>query len=485
MDRRTFIKTSVVAGAGIAAWDRGLFAQTPRPNVLLIMVDQMRQPKWFPPEATLPNIDRIKSRGVEFTRHFTSAVPCSPSRACLFTGLHSDQNRIHTNVTGKRLKLQPPLDPAIPTLGHIFRSAGYATPYSGKWHLGGASRDGGQLLSAYGFEYLSSDTSSGPGRVVDGPWTQGALNWLGNPQNQSRPWFMVVSLLNPHDICGYLRSSSGKDAPSVVHELPANWDDDLKDKPKCQREFQAASAPRAWRKGAPEEWIRYLNYYYHLNLLVDGWVGKVLDALEQSGQADNTLVIFTSDHGEMAGSHRLRLKGPFVYEENTNIPLVIAYPRMFPQGAKSDALSANVDLFPTLAAMIGCDLSKDFSCLPGKNLAPAILDPAGATVSDHVLFSFTETIALKVLRQMTGRKFMPSPHNIRALREKDKVFARYFDPQKENQEFELYELASDPMEMHNLAHDPAHKLLREQMAEKLRMAEANEMSRIKGRNFSL
>ncbi len=129
INRRDFIKGSAAAGAGLALAGPRLFGQeiTSKPNVLLFLVDQMRQPKWFPAEAHLPNFETLKSAGIEFTRHFVSAVPCSPSRACLLTGLHIDQHGVKTNVGGEE---QESLNSAIPTLGHLFRQAGYQTPIS-------------------------------------------------------------------------------------------------------------------------------------------------------------------------------------------------------------------------------------------------------------------------------------------------------------------------------------------------------------------
>jgi arylsulfatase A-like enzyme len=478
MDRRDFIKSSVAAGAGLALGGDRLWAGTTgaKPNVLLIMVDQMRQPKWFPPEAVLPNLEKLKTRGVEFTRHFTSAVPCSPSRACLFTGLHMDQQEIAVNV-GR--KWQKSLDPKIPTLGHLFRKAGCQTPYFGKWHLTRKKEISGTGLEQYGFDYQSQDSAGGPGLTVDAPYTDAACEWLGNPKNHDRPWLLTLSLLNPHDICGYFALQSDiATAPRIIKQLPGNWDDDLSGKPRCQSEFQKATMPGDWTKGNQAGWLNYLNYYYYLNTRADALVGKVLDTLEKTGKADNTLVIFTSDHGEMGGSHRLRLKGPFVYEENTNVPLIISRPGKIPAGKKSNSLCQNVDLFPTLAAMLGYDLAREFPYLPGKDLSGALSDPEHAEGSNHVLFSFHETIALKMKVQMLGRKLMTAPHSIRAVREQDRVYARYFDPASDAQEFELYDLRTDPLEMKNLAADPAFKSLREEMSEKLRLALAREAAPI-------
>jgi len=482
MKRREFLKNTALVGAGITLAGSRLFSQDygKKPNVLLFIVDQMRQPNpirgaGFPPEAKLPNLEILKSRGLEFTQHFVSAVPCSPSRACLFTGLFMDQNGVKTNIGGEE---QKDLDPAIPTLGHIFRRAGYRTPYFGKWHLSrgkGLKKEG---LDAYGFEYQTAENTGGSGLLIDEPWTELAINWLKDPKNQSQPWFLVLSLINPHDICDY-NPLINLDIfiPDVIKELPPSWDDDLLYKPRCQMEYQDKTEPEIMRTGGEKQWLNYLNYYYYLNLKIDALLGKVMQTLEQTGQLESTLIIFTSDHGEMAGSHRLKLKGPFVYDENTNVPLVLSYPGRIPSGAKTNALCQNVDIFPTLAAFLGFDLKSEFSYLAGKNLAPVIADPQNGGVNFHLLFAFTENVAAERKKKARGQSWIEAPHQIRSIRERNWIYARYFEPGLE-EEYEMYDLANDPLMMNNIAYDPAYKHIREELSEKLRIAEATEMSRV-------
>ena len=126
MKRREFIKSSAIA-TGALALGGALRAENAQPNILLIEIDQMRTPRWTP-DARLPNIDRIAKQGVSFTKHFTSAVPCSPSRACLFTGTYTTQNGMRSNCDFVEGYLQPSLSPKIPNLGHLFHRAGYHTP---------------------------------------------------------------------------------------------------------------------------------------------------------------------------------------------------------------------------------------------------------------------------------------------------------------------------------------------------------------------
>ncbi len=480
MDRRKFIRDSAMVTAAAAACGlRTAGAETPaKPNVLLFIVDQMRQPRWFPEDARLPGLDRLKSRGMEFTSHFASAVPCSPSRACLMTGLHMDSNGVHDNM---HEGLQPSLDARIPTLGQISRDAGYETPYFGKWHLSMKQEEEQFGLDAYGFDLLMpfKNTFPFPGLINDDDVTRSACRWLKQDSKNKRPWFMTLSLMNPHDICTYPRIDVPPIiVPDVIDRLPDNWDDDLKGKPMCQSEYQKAYGVLAGDFDIYNEkaWRRYLDYYYYLTLDVDKLLGQTLDTLDKTGQTDNTIVIFTSDHGDMGGSHRLRSKGPCAYMENTNVPLVISWPGRIPGGKKSHALCQNVDIFPTLAGLTGVDAFSMYPGLAGKDLGPVLSGPEGAEVTDHVLYSFTDNIKIRALAEKMGRPTVTSPHNIRAIREKDWIYARYFDPAHEEQEYELYDLRNDPLEMKNLANDPGYGSARREMADKLREAEEKEMA---------
>ena len=480
MDRRKFLQQTALTGAALALSRRTPAATGRRPNVLLFHLDQMRQPRWFPPAAKFPNLERLKARGVEFTRHFTSAVPCSPSRACLWTGLHMDQHQVMTNVMRGR---QPSLDPAISTLGHLFRKAGYQTPYFGKWHLTLRRQAETQgELEPYGFDWIARQRQAYPfpGLETDPEYNRAAGAWLREPAHQAQPWFMVISLINPHDICTYPRLALPEsEVPKLADKLPDNWNDDLQGKPRCQTEFQKAYEAVAGRIRLDDEkvWRQYLDDYHYLTLKNDLHLGQVLEALEQSGQADRTLVIFTSDHGDMAGSHRLRAKGPFIYVENTNLPLVISWPKQFPAGVRTDALCQNIDLFPTLARLVGVDPAAQYPYLPGRDLTPILKNPLGQAGSGHVLFSYTGNAALARADQDLKKAGVISPDHIRAIRERNWAYARYFAPGRPEQEFELYDLKNDPLEMHNLALDPGYQKRRKEMADKLKTAEASEMAR--------
>ncbi len=481
MKRREFIKGSAVAAAGLSLGSGSLFGRQKRPNVLLIIVDQMRYPRWTP-ELRTPNIDRIAAQGVSFTRGYCSAVPCSPSRACLLTGTYTTQNQVYQNVDWLFFS-QPSLDPGIPTAGHIFGKAGYHTPYRGKWHLT-RRKYRNEALIPYGFEgWMEVDPATGEpcncgedagggancGFSQDPILARQATDWLSDPANHKEPWFMVCSLVNPHDICEYPRHyPETKKWPIRTKEAPPNYTDDLSTKPRVQSD---------WRRGYgvlmgkieednPDDWRRYLDFYTACIEDVDRHIGMVLDALEKSGQADNTIVVFTSDHGDMGGSHQLRAKGPMAYEEVINIPMMFSWPGHIPEGVTTEALAANVDILPTLTSRTGVSNS---NYTAGFDLSPILASPASASVREDVIYHMNADT--RPPRSRAAKAIMSAistgPGQIRAIRTRDWKYAHYFDQTGDEAEYELYDLKNDPLEMTNLAHDHGYRRKMKQLADRL------------------
>ena len=255
------------------------------------------------------------------------------------------------------------LDPAIPTIGSILRDAGYRSSYIGKWHCSQAPSPD---MTEYGFaDWEGNDRHfmgwAGTGVHFDPIIASNAASWLrANATTLDRPWFLTVALVNPHDVMWFpidqpwygpehpddvertrrvLEHAHWKDDDvlplfsdhydEVCDELPANFGDDLLDKPDAQRQWRWDQQHGLWGYIDPSDtrsWLRHLDYYAKLQQLGDASLGTVMAALEESGAYDDTVVILTSDHGDMCGSHGLRSKGPFVYEEIMHVPCVVKVP---------------------------------------------------------------------------------------------------------------------------------------------------------------
>jgi len=479
-----------------------------RPNVLLVVSDQERQRSWLPPSVTLPWRDRLIAAGLEFTRYFTHSSPCSPSRASLLTGRYLPGHGVTDNVI---MPEHAELDPSMPTLGSLLRSHGYRSSYIGKWHL---SQDAHPDMEGYGFsDWDGNDRHfmgwAGTGVHFDPVIASNAAHWLRSnaatgSRSATQPWFLTVALVNPHDVMwfpvdqpGYaerhpaevagirrvLESAAWKDDDAlpvygetyaeVFDELPANFSDDLHAKPEAHRQWRWDQQHGLWGYIDPSDtkaWLRHLDYYVELHRLADRSLGTVLGALEESGAWDDTVVIFTSDHGDMCGSHGLRSKGPFVYDEIMRVPLYAKVPGMTTATSVTEALGSHVDLAATICALASMDRSTWSATVQGIDLAPVLSDPQ-ARVRDHILFAqdSAQTEGLNKVR-----------YALRGFYDGQTKYARYYgvgggkpstglwgkpagqkvfdvDCSFDDNDHEWYDHDHDPEELVNLANDRSRR----------------------------
>lgn len=317
-----------------------------RPNVLLITTDQQRVDatsavgnKWL----KTPHMDSIAANGVYFTQSYCSYPLCSPSRSSLHTGRMPHEIGVDRNSV--------PINPAIPLSGQVFRAAGYDTGYAGKWHMPNPYPQDGIA----GFEVLNKTTRQGKlARDVDEATMNAAIEFLKRDRN--KPFFLVVSFINPHDIC----LLAGEDSPLLadvwktygprdgaeVPPLPANYG------PTAGQPDSIGRRPRheAWDQ---DHWRRYRYAYYRMVEDVDRQVGQVLETLRQAKQEENTVVVFTSDHGEGLGSHRWTGKMMY-YEEEAAVPLIISWRGVTPAGRiDREHLVSTLDVLPTICDYAG------------------------------------------------------------------------------------------------------------------------------------
>jgi arylsulfatase A-like enzyme len=365
-DRRTFLKQGLLAAGGLALGSRRHRSRSPRraPNILVIVVDQLRAPVWMPAAALvpalMPNLAALRAGAVSFERHYTASNDCTPSRGALLTGLYSHQ-------TGCLITGNSHLDPDFPTWGTLLRELGYSTWWWGKWHL---NPNPGASLEPYGFSggtYPSPNGAPGQGAAVDPLIAAQFAEWL-RLEGGGQPWCATVSFVNPHDIAWWYRFTeqipSESSPPALATALPGNFETpealEAQRKPQLQRSLQdtAARSFGAVPFTGPEAlgaWTGLMNTYLMLQSLLDAQIGAVLSALaaQPSVQA-NTVVLFTSDHGEYGGSHGMRGKGASAYEEAIRVPLYVRDFRGVATAAPAAGrtqLTSSVDVVPLLLTL--------------------------------------------------------------------------------------------------------------------------------------
>jgi arylsulfatase A-like enzyme len=447
VDRRTFIRRGVLAGGVLTAGGLGLadllasghspsmparhsrtsaraVAERDRPpNILVVLVDQLRAPRWFPPnqqlDALLSNVARLRSQSVSFGRHYTVANDCTPARAGFITGLYPHQ-------TGCLITGRSTLDPGFPTYGTMLREHGYQTVWYGKWHLTRGDNHWyrqrpGQSLERYGFDggtYPTPDGAPGQGLRVD-PHIAGQFeNWLAQ-QSDAEPWCATVSFVNPHDIAWWYRFTDRqvgeRSVPSIFKQLPANFQTPEQllaaNKPSLQLAFLGTTAAAFGEvpytgPEAHKAWTGFLDLYLFLQRAVDEQVGRVLAALRSRPEvAANTVIVFTSDHGEYGASHGLRGKGGGAYEEAIRVPLYIHDPRgriTAAPNVERTQLTSSVDIAPLLLTIAtGSDAWRQeshYAHIAGRaDLAAIAANPSApgrpwiAHVTDEITTEFAPT----------------------------------------------------------------------------------------------
>jgi arylsulfatase len=523
--RRQFLKGAASASVFAPALIGSARAQTraAAPNILFVFTDQERFQKSWPKGVSLPGHERLQGKGVTFTNHQCPATMCTSSRSVMITGLQTADNGMYENLDVPWMRDLPK---DKPTIGQMLRKAGYYTAYKGKWHLSreADTKSIDKFMTPEMEKYGFADNFS-PGDLIghtlggysfDHITAGSAINWLrtkGRPlADDGKPWCMYVSFVNPHDIMYFNTDAPGESvqdtgklrlhaARAPEHALyTATWD--IPVPASLRQPFDAPGRPRAHGEfdhiwdyilgNVPLEdvrWKRFNDYYINCVRNVDRSVEALLAELDALRLADNTIIVYTSDHGEMAGAHGLRGKGPFAYQETNHLPLYIVHPDV-KGGQECKALSSHIDFVPTLLSMAGVkpDRAGELAgrALPGKDLSPLLGNPgsravdaarpatlftySGLASNDSGVFNFAAraVMAGKDPKEEAKRQgFKPDLRkrgHVRSAFDGRYRFTRYFSPLDHNSpatldelfahnDVELFDLERDPGEMNNLALD--------------------------------
>ena len=501
VSRRKFLTRSAMTAGGL--WLGGLATgaahaatkSTPPANlagmnVVMFITDQERAIQHFPlgwTQENLPGLTQLQRHGVTFDNAFTNACMCSPARSTLMSGYFPDQHGVKYTLESN---MQPPTYPQVqlPTpsslanVATVMSAAGYNVIYKGKWHC---SKPAGAAwspsdLSAYGFSRwnpndaganqslaeMGGGIANNDGRFMtsvgdESAGEEGVLEFITSTAASQAPFFLIVSLVNPHDVLAYPRNFSAAGYSNSWLDgsigLPATLDEDLSQKPRAQEAFLKIFDLSGRPRGTKQQ-KNYLNFYGNLMKASDNYLVNVLAALGSvttaSGSTlyDDTVIIRTADHGEMGLAHGgLRQKNFNFYEESLRVPMVFSNPMLWKTPRHSSALVSHVDFLPTLASLFNAPQGAR-SAWQGRDYSQLVLKRKAAPVQDYIVFTYDDFQA----GQASG-PYVPPPQHIVSIRETRWKLARYYDPAgSARAEWEMYDLKTDPLETTNLAR-PGYK----------------------------
>lgn len=372
MKTMRYLNLALAAGAVLPAVSE---AQE-RPNIIYIMTDQQTATAMSCAgngDLHTPNMDRLAQHGMRFTNAYCAFPLSGPSRSAMFTGYAAGESGIVKN--GKPLTdLQ-----RDNSLGVLMENAGYTTVYAGKWHVHTNSLPSEH---AFGFRRIHEHNDNG--------LAESCVAFL--KQKHDKPFFLVASFDNPHNICEYARKQNLPYA--VVEELP------LEECPNLPENFAVAPYDAdvlAYERQqsfklyptqayTPDDWRRYRNAYFRLVEHVDKEIGKIVDELDRQNLWKNTVVIFTSDHGDGAAAHQWNQK-TILYEEVANVPFIVCLPGGKNAGKVMPQLVNNgVDLFPSVCDWAGVSVP---SGCKGVSIRPVV--ESGDTAKAHQPYIVSET----------------------------------------------------------------------------------------------
>lgn len=351
MKRRSFVKittagTVFIASAPILKSCMNKELDEKKPNILLIITDQQHINTISGlgcPYIYTPAMDKLAETGVSFLQSYSPNPVCSPARASIFTGRTPSETGVYTN--GKSIRK------SIPHMGDWFREqGGYETIYGGKWHLPGYT-----VPEIKGFTTLASGWT-GPGAILDSSVALACESWIRN-YKKDKPFLMVAAFIQPHDICEWLRNNETDKGSryDVIRDklppLPANFNFDFEESEMYQQ--QRLRREPAKGKWSEEHWRYYLWSYYRNVEMVDAEIDRLINVLEEKGLRENTIIVFTSDHGEGLGHHQTVRKST-VYDESAKVPMIISWPGSVKEGiVDSTELVSGYDIMPTLCDAAG------------------------------------------------------------------------------------------------------------------------------------
>jgi arylsulfatase A-like enzyme len=461
-----------------------------RPNVLLIVADQHNagvMSNAGHPVVKTPWLDRLAAGGVRFDRAYCQDAICVPSRTSFMTGLYPRTIGCLDNPN------KPPHHDKLFTLQQVFRSNGYRTGCFGKRHLPnigelalGWDRSAttinpkldpshenyidwvtqrGQLDAhkrdfggSHDADLMSHITEVREENRTSTYATDRTLEFLAECKEQGKPFFGWMNYIFPHQPYTPLRKWAGMYPPEKIN-LPESVTEPLENLPPEMQSWRR-NTRRPWNLGTAAKdhglYRRYVAYYYALTSEVDACVGRILDGLDRRGLSDNTIVIYTADHGDFVAAHGMVEKcalGHNVYEDTLRVPLIISWPKRFLKDTVNKSLVELVDLYPTLMDILDLNRPKEAPKLPGKSLIPSLTENK-FTPREYVISENWSQATVITERYKLGIWLDPGP--IPKYKRRDNR-NRFPD--------QLFDREKDPLELTNLIDDPKYNQVQKQLRE--------------------
>lgn len=406
-----------------------------RPNVLFLITDQHQARALGAVDETFhtPALDELAENGTLFSNAYCTTPQCSPSRSSLVTGQYPHQTGVRTLSNWGPYEL----DPDVNSVGRTLQRAGYETLWAGRWDLGAEN------VTELGWEFTRNIDVTGSnedrGLARDRTTTTEVQRYLEG-YDRDDPFFVTASFNLPHP-------PFFEDETFAEHydkddvSLPASFDDDLSTKPSFHRERTEHLECQL-----TEEDVREIRYRYRTMVSrVDSYVGELLSTLRSEGLYEDTVIVFTSDHGDMLGAHRLNKKGVVAYEELLRVPLIIRHPGIDEVRNLIPDLVTTAAIPGTIVDVAEEQVSDEFE---GGSLLPAMR--RSEPPSDQRVF-FEHNFAYW------------GHHPYRGVRTPEWKYVEYLA----DDTAELYHLSTDPHEMRNLYPDPDHEAITVRLQDEL------------------
>lgn len=447
-----------------------------QPNILFVFADQLRSHElscYGGVNIQTPNLDRLANEGLRMTNAISTYPICSPFRGMLQTGLYPLKSGISN--------CDHPLNPELPSFAKSCKKQGYNTAYIGKWHIDGPERtsftpeerrlgyDHWQAVECT-HDYFNSiyyENDDKEPKYWEGfdaeAQTKAAQEYI-KKRDPEKPFFLALSWGPPHDPYIAPQEFLDKVDPQGLvlrenlkeHQIA----DELQNNPRFDIPEKYKGSRHGKRETATDEQIIREQYagYLAATLALDDYFGDLLNTLEEEGILDNTIIIFTSDHGDQLGSHQFYDKNvPF--EESISIPFLVRYPKKLKEKKSSDVLLSPIDMLPTVFGMANLEHAE----VDGIDLTPVILNEVEDT---------RDAILLMNLTHFNNTSLVNGLDTYRGVRTKQYTYVRYEDKTP----WLLFDNIKDPLQMNNLVSSPEYKNLIKEMNDKVDelLIEAND-----------